>query len=150
MKERGREPGICDLNEAIERAVNKLRARFGERELVVTRKRLPVLRADQPSMVVVFEKIIENAVRSRNQRPARLHVSASRAPGEWVVHVCEGGGFRIKRAMAAPARTPDPPSCGHEGIGMAISRKIVEDLGGRIWAETGPEGSPAFFISLPD
>jgi signal transduction histidine kinase len=33
------------------------------------------------------------------------------------------------------------------GIGLSISRSIVEAHGGRLWAEPGPGGK--FFMSLP-
>lgn len=35
------------------------------------------------------------------------------------------------------------------GMGLAISRSIVESHGGRIWAEAGPQGGASFHFSLP-
>jgi two-component system sensor kinase FixL len=35
------------------------------------------------------------------------------------------------------------------GIGLSVSRNIIESHGGRIWAETGPEGGAAFRFTLP-
>ena len=35
------------------------------------------------------------------------------------------------------------------GVGLSISRSIVETYGGRIWAENGPEGGAIFRIRLP-
>jgi signal transduction histidine kinase len=35
------------------------------------------------------------------------------------------------------------------GMGLAISRSLIEEHGGRIWMENGSEGGAAFHFSLP-
>jgi len=35
------------------------------------------------------------------------------------------------------------------GVGLSISRTIIEDHGGRIWVEANPEGGAVFKILLP-
>jgi signal transduction histidine kinase len=41
------------------------------------------------------------------------------------------------------------PRRGGVGLGLAISRKIVEAHGGTIWVEDGPTGGSAFVVALP-
>jgi signal transduction histidine kinase len=35
------------------------------------------------------------------------------------------------------------------GMGLAISRSLIEEHGGRIWMENAPEGGAVFHFSLP-
>jgi len=42
-----------------------------------------------------------------------------------------------------------PREAGGFGLGLAISKHLVQTLGGRIWTETAPEGGQVFTISLP-
>jgi len=48
--------------------------------------------------------------------------------------------FRVERGGTAPNGS---------GLGLYIARGIVDQLGGRIWAETGPEAGATFQIALP-
>lgn len=42
-----------------------------------------------------------------------------------------------------------PREAGGFGLGLAISKHLVQVLGGRIWTETAPEGGQVFTIALP-
>lgn len=50
------------------------------------------------------------------------------------------------RAASRPDGTRDP---GHRGLGLSITRSIVEEAGGHIHAENRPSGGARFVIELP-
>jgi signal transduction histidine kinase len=39
---------------------------------------------------------------------------------------------------------------GGTGIGLAISKRVIERLGGRIWCEPRPGGGTVFRFTVPD
>jgi signal transduction histidine kinase len=76
-----------------------------------------------------------------------VDVRASAGGAEAVVEVRDSGpGLRAGELHAVfEDRRSDKP--GGMGVGLAISRAIVEAHGGRLWAERGPGGH--FSFSLP-
>lgn len=144
----------CNLNEVVARATEKLRPLIEESGSVVKcDDALPSVRAHQPSMVVVFENLIANAIKFRGKEPARVHVSARRDSGKWIFSVADNGrGFAPEDAerLFKAFEFLDCRSA-HLGadIGLAISKKIVEDHGGLMWAESKPGAGSTFYVALP-
>jgi signal transduction histidine kinase len=102
----------------------------------------------------VFEKLLANALKRRepNVLP-RIQISAERAPRAWHFSVSDNGPaiprteanevFDVSSALERSAEFPGT------GIGLAICKRVVERLNGRIWVD--PEaGGAAFRFSVPD
>ena len=58
-------------------------------------------------------------------------------------------GDGIGRDRMATLFSATKPSANGLGIGLSISRTIVEAHGGNIWAQNNPEGGASFFMLLP-
>jgi two-component system sensor kinase FixL len=90
------------------------------------------------------------AMRSSEERPRVLRIRTRPAgPDEIEVAVEDTGG-----GIAAPdqERIFDPFfSTKPEGLGLglSISRSIVESHGGRLWASSGPDGGATLQFTLP-
>lgn len=108
---------------------------------------LPMVRADFTQMARLFQNLIINSVKFRkpNERPS-IRISYDETPEQYLFHFEDNGiGFspvESDRIFQAFQRL----NPGHEGsgIGLAICRKVVEQHGGRIWAD-GQEGLGAKF-----
>jgi signal transduction histidine kinase len=112
------------------------------------------LRADPDLLAQVIRNLIANARRHAGAR-GRVTLSSRSGAGELVVAIDDDGpGIppaerqrvfdRFHRSQPARDR-----STGGSGLGLGISRSIVEAHGGRIWVEDSPLGGARVAFSLP-
>jgi two-component system sensor histidine kinase BaeS len=97
----------------------------------------------------VIRNLLDNAIK---HAPSGSEVTVTIATPATVRVADEGPGFppafteaafeEFARADASRSR-----STGGAGLGLAVARGLVEELGGRIWAEPGPGGVVTFTLS---
>ncbi|MBF0689641.1 MAG: CHASE3 domain-containing protein [Cellulomonas sp.] len=127
-----------DLAAALERAQDQLSERIEEAGAVVTHDDLPVVRAEEPLIVQLFQNLVGNAVKFRHpDRPPQVHVSARRVDGAWEIEARDNGiGIDpqyVERVFVIFQRLHAKDVYEGTGIGLALCKKIVEFHGGRIW-----------------
>ena len=100
---------------------------------------LPFLAADSVQITQLFQNLIGNAIKYRRAEDPVVKVSARRDADEWVFAIEDNGqGFDqqyAERIFGLFQRLHGRDVEG-TGMGLAISRKIVERHGGRMWAES--------------
>jgi signal transduction histidine kinase len=118
-------------------------------ELVVAD--LPEVRCDPRQLRRVLQNLVGNAVKFRGDAPPRVEVSALRDRAEWVLTVRDNGigvdPQQATRIFSMFSRAH--PQTDGVGIGLAVSRRIVEAHGGRIWVEPVAGGGSAFRFTIP-
>ncbi len=112
------------------------------------------LRGDEQRIIQVLFNLISNAI--RHTSPGGTITTNSEDKGDRIViHVRDtGSGIpsqdlphifeRFYRADRSRAR-----STGRSGLGLTISKRIVEMHGGQIWAQSWPGAGSTFAFSLP-
>ena len=117
---------------------------------------LPLVLADPPRVVQVLGNLLSNAAR-HSPESAPIAVSAVREAGHVAISVTDrGGGVPAERLPHLFRKHPqaaggdgDRGSAG-AGLGLAISRGLVEAHGGRIGAESGgPDCGTRITFTLP-
>ncbi len=117
------------------------------------------VRASPERLVQVFENLVDNAVSfsppngevaiSLNLEDAQATVTVrDRGPGIPAEHMNRiFHRFFSYRLVSEPKGSSNKIK--HTGLGLAIAKAIVEGYGGRISAESGPEGGATFRVQLP-
>ncbi len=140
------------LDACLDQALKNLEVAIAESGAVVTRDPLPVVMGDSSQLVQVFQNLVGNALKFRGTEPPRVHVSARRDGRQWQLSVRDNGiGFDAQYAerifiIFQRLHGRDYPGT---GIGLPISRKIVERHGGRLWGESQPGKGSIFILTLP-
>lgn len=141
-----------DVNEAVEEALALFQgvARRGLKIRTELAAGLPPVRADRVQIEQVVVNLLQNGLDAMAGMAARrLSVTTRVVDGAVEVAVADRG-----RGLSADDRERmfDPFfSTKREGLGLglALSRSIVEAHGGRLWAEDGEEGGAVFRFTIP-
>jgi PAS domain S-box-containing protein len=140
---------------ALNEGLANLRATIQESGAVVTHDPLPALTTDGTQLAQVFQNLVGNAIKYRSDKVPHVHVSAAKNGGhKWIFSVQDNGlgidAQYFERIFILFQRLHGRDEFKGTGIGLAICKKTVERLGGRIWVESQPEKGATFYFSLPD
>lgn len=114
---------------------------------------LPVVHADYPQMVQVFQNLIANSIKYNDQERPTIHISAEKKDNDWLFKVKDNGiGIDPKhgeRVFKIFQRLHARDEYEGTGIGLAIVKRIVERHGGVIWYDSQPGQGSTFYFNIP-
>jgi PAS domain S-box-containing protein len=139
---------------ALKEALGSLQASIQESGAVVTHDLLPTITTDDAQLALVFQNLVGNAIKYHGSEVPHVHVSAAENGGnEWIFSVRDNGmGIDpqyFERIFVLFQRLHGRAEFEGTGIGLAICKKILERLGGRIWVESQLEKGSTFYFALP-
>jgi len=146
---------LVDVNEIIREMIALLSDEAGRYSISIQTDLaadLPNIRADRVQLQQVFMNLMLNAIDAMNQTNAarELTINSKRTPEDQVlISVIDNGiGLPLQRAdkVFDPFFTTKAQGT---GMGLSISRSIIESHGGRLWATANPERGATFQFTLP-
>jgi signal transduction histidine kinase len=143
-----------DCETVLQQALDSLWQAVHNSGATVTHDPLPKVAGDGEQLVRLLRNLLENAiVYGKAGEPPRIHVSAERQGDEWLFSVRDNGiGFEPQyreRIFGIFQRLHGVGEYSGTGIGLAMCKRIVEDHGGRIWAESELGEGATFYFTLP-
>lgn len=115
---------------------------------------LPQVQADPFRLQQVMANLLSNAVKY-TPRGGHIRVRALQSSGEVVVSVSDSGigipAGALSHLFEKFYRVDDSRVAAEEGsgLGLAIVKSVVEEHGGRVWAESALGKGSTFYFSLP-
>ena len=115
---------------------------------------LPKVQGDPVLLREVWTNLLDNAVKYASHREVIEVAVGWRAVPEGIeFHVRDNGlGFdprQATRLFSMFQRLHSDPRFDGTGIGLALVRRIVENHGGRVWADSQPDRGATFYVFLP-
>jgi signal transduction histidine kinase len=146
-----------DLDELADQAVEVLGPAIEESGATVRVGDLPEVQGDRRLLGATLQNLISNALKFHGPDRPLVTIDATLTDGaagdEWVITVADNGIgvdpdygeqiFTIFKRLHSKTEYPGT------GIGLALSKKIVEYHGGRIWLEPTPPPGATFKLALP-
>ena len=151
---RGRAPEPVDVAKTVATAEKNLEQAIADSAAEITKDPLPSdLPADEGQLTQVFQNLIGNAIKFRREEPPRVHIGARREGADWVFSVRDNGiGIEreyFDRIFVIFQRLNPREIYPGTGIGLAITKKIVERHGGRIWVDSTLGVGSTISFTLP-
>jgi light-regulated signal transduction histidine kinase (bacteriophytochrome) len=108
--------------------------------------------ADSAQLRSIFKNLISNAIKYNEQTVPTVRIDWRLDEGRWLVSVQDNGiGIDMRyheRIFELFERLVSRQQYEGTGAGLAITRKMVEQHGGKIWIESAPGQGSTFYFSL--
>jgi PAS domain S-box-containing protein len=143
-----------DIGTLLSYALNNLQLVVKETRASITYDQLPVVLADATQITQVFQNIINNAIKFRREGIAPvIHISAAPRDGMWQVAIKDNGiGIPQEyydKIFVLFERLHGRDSYPGTGLGLALSKRVIERHGGRIWVDSEIGKGSIFYFTLP-
>jgi light-regulated signal transduction histidine kinase (bacteriophytochrome) len=141
-----------DLQRVLAEVRRQLSVEFERTGALLTHDPLPTVKGDFLRLALLFRCLVENACKFRGAEAPRIHIDVKQQGSDWVFSVRDNGlGFKPVYAerVFKPFERLNGKQYPGSGLGLTLARRITEQHGGRIWAESQLGQGSTFWLTLP-
>ena len=142
-----------DLNESLMMALQNLQEEMKAQKAVVFARTLPNIEANSIHILQLFQNLIGNGIKYNKSSKPRVIISHRMDNTSHVFSVIDNGIGINKdyhnQIFEMFKRLHNREEYPGTGIGLALCKKIVDNLGGEIWLESEEGKGTTFYFSVP-
>ncbi|MGP8024721.1 MAG: ATP-binding protein, partial [Methanobacterium sp.] len=142
-----------DLEKVLDETLSNLELTIEENQAFITRESLPKINANYRQMIQLFQNLIGNALKYRSKETPQIQISTQKEDKQWIFSVEDNGiGIDPKyadRIFMIFKRLHTNEEYEGTGIGLAITKRIIERHGGNIWVESETGKGSTFYFTIP-
>ena len=131
---------LIDSAVSYRQAVSNLQHSIDSSHATMSAAEFPLVFAHHTGLTLIFQNLLRNAIQHSGRDFVRISISAVQHGSTWQFTVADNGeGF--------PAEQSERIFSGG-GVGLAICKRLVEQYGGKIWAQSIPGQGARFHFTL--
>ncbi|KEO72307.1 PAS domain S-box protein [Anditalea andensis] len=143
-----------DLSEVMEGIKVLLKSQIEEKKAIVQYEKLPVIRSKKAPINQVFQNLIGNGLKyTAEEVIPHIIIEVKDNKKQWIISVSDNGiginEAHYDKVFAIFQRLHNKEEYSGTGIGLALTKKIIDHLGGEIWLESEEGKGSVFFFTLP-
>ncbi|MBN2104553.1 hypothetical protein JW835_10985 [bacterium] len=145
------EPKSVDLNQLVDYVITVMKI---PKHITCTKmKNMPVINCQKTHVEQIFRHLIGNAVQYMDKSEGKIEIDFSKENKFWRFSVSDNGPgipekyhkqiFQIFQTLHSKDDTNS------KGIGLTLSKRMIELAGGHLWLESKENKGSTFFFTLP-
>jgi PAS domain S-box-containing protein len=144
-----------DLNEIVEEIQILYNSKIEEQKAIILTEKLPILQSYKSPIRQVFQNIISNSLKYSNQnKPCLIEIHAKEVDNYWEFSIKDNGiGIGkdyFDKIFVIFQRLHTKEVYSGNGMGLSVTKKIIENLNGKIWVESVEGEGSVFFFTIPN
>ena len=146
--------GPVDLNDIVDEIKVLYKQKISETKTIIHCPVLPTVSANKTPIRQVFQNLISNAIKyGRSDVAPEIDILCEKKEDCWEI-IFKDNGIGIEAAyydkiFVIFQRLHNKNEYEGSGIGLAITKKIMESMGGKIWVTANENHGSSFHITIP-
>lgn len=142
-----------DINQIIQQIKENETANFKGKSISLLVDNLPIIKASKIGVFQLFSNLVSNSIKySKSDTPVEIKISVQSSELYWQFSVADNGiGIEpeyFEKIFIIFQRLHGKEKYAGTGIGLAIVKKIIENLGGEIWVDSRIGQGSTFYFTI--